>query len=50
MAGFAERMIGAEKLDVHIYEEVEGDRTAIGQAMAVVVLSAVAAGIGGTAG
>jgi len=46
MAGFAERMIGAAKLDVHIYEEVEGDRTAIGQAMAVVVLSAVAAGLG----
>ncbi len=46
MASFAERMIGAAKLDVHIYEEVEGDRTAIGQAMAVVVLSAVAAGIG----
>ena len=46
MTSFVERMIGAAKLDVHIYEEVEGDRTAIGQAMAVVVLSAVAAGIG----
>jgi hypothetical protein len=39
-------VIGAAKLDVHIYEEVEGDRTAMVQAMTVVVLSAVAAGIG----
>ena len=46
MASFAERMIGAAKLDVHIYEEIEADRTAMGQAMTVVVLSSVAAGIG----
>jgi hypothetical protein len=46
MASFAERVIGAAKLDVHIYEEVEKDRTSIGQAMTVVVVSAVAAGIG----
>lgn len=46
MASFAERMIGAAKLDVHIYEEVERDRTAMRQAMTVVVLSAVAAGVG----
>lgn len=45
MASFAERMIGAAKLDVNIYEEVEADTTATGQAMAVVVMSSVAAGI-----
>ena len=42
---FTDRMIGAAKLDVHVYEEVEADTSAMGQAMAVVVLHAVAAGI-----
>lgn len=46
MATFTQRMMGAAKLDVHTYEEVEADRTAFGQAMTVVVLSSVAAGIG----
>ena len=46
MASFAERVIGAAKLDVHTYEEVEADTTAFGQAMGVVVLSSLAAGIG----
>ena len=46
MASFAERVIGAAKLDVHTYEEVEADRTAMGQAISVVVLSSLAAGIG----
>ena len=46
MATFAERMIGAAKLDVRIYEEVEADTSALGQALGVVVLSSVAAGIG----
>lgn len=46
MASFTQRMMGAAKLDVHTYEEVEADRTATGQAMAVVVLASVAAGIG----
>jgi hypothetical protein len=46
MATFTQRMIGAAKLDVHTYEEVEADRTAFGQAMLVVVLSSVAAGVG----
>ena len=45
MASFVERMIGAAKLDVNIYEEVEADTSATGQAMAVVVMSSVAAGI-----
>ena len=39
-------MIGAAKLDVRIYEEVEADGTATRQAMGVVLLSSVAAGIG----
>ncbi len=46
MASFAQRMIGAAKLDAATYEEVEADSSATGQAMAVVILSAVAAGIG----
>jgi hypothetical protein len=40
------RMIRAAKLEVGLYEEVEADQGALGQAMAVVVLSALAAGIG----
>ena len=52
MASITDRMIRAAKLDVNLYEEVEADKSAMGQAMAVVVLSSVAAGIGtvGTAG
>ena len=52
MANFQDRIIRAAKLDVRLYEEVEADREAMGQAMAVVVMSAVAAGIGslGTGG
>ena len=46
MATFGERITGAAKLDVATYEEVEADRTALGQAMTVVVLSSLAAGIG----
>ena len=46
MASIQERMIRAAKLDVELYEEVEADRGAMGQAMTVVVLSGVAAGIG----
>jgi hypothetical protein len=46
MATIQDRVIRAAKLDVQLYEEVEADRDAMGQAMAVVVLSAVAAGIG----
>jgi hypothetical protein len=42
-----ERVIGAAKLSTATYEEVENDRGATMQAMSVVVLSAVAAGIGG---
>lgn len=46
MASFSERLIGAAKLDVEIYEEVEADTGAIPQALAVVVLSSLAAGVG----
>jgi len=43
---FLQRLIGAAALDVAIYEEVEADRTATGQALVVVLLSSLAAGIG----
>jgi hypothetical protein len=46
MTGFGNRMIRAAKLDATVYEEVEADTTAMGQAMGVVVLSSLAAGIG----
>jgi len=46
MASFTDRIIRAAKLDVNVYEEVEADRGALGQAMGVVVLSSIAAGIG----
>lgn len=46
MASIQDRMLRAAKLDVELYEEVEADRDATVQAMTVVVLAAVAAGIG----
>ena len=46
MSPFVDRMIRAAKLDVHLYEEVEADKGALGQAMGVVVLSSVASGVG----
>lgn len=46
MANFQDRIIRAAKLDVNLYEEVEADATATGQAMGVVILSSIAAGIG----
>ena len=49
MARIQDRMIRAAKLDAQLYEEVEADQGAMGQAMTVVVLSAVAAGIGNIA-
>jgi hypothetical protein len=42
-------MIRAAKLEIELYEEVEADQAAMGQAMGVVALSAVAAGIGSLA-
>jgi hypothetical protein len=46
MNSITERMIRASKLDVNLYEEVEADKTAMNQAVTVVVLSGLAAGIG----
>ncbi len=46
MATFGERIVRAIKLDKDIYEEVEADLTATRQAMGVVVMAAIASGIG----
>ena len=46
MANLGDRMIRAAKLDSHLYEEVEADSSATSEAMLVVVLSSIAAGIG----
>lgn len=43
---FTDRMIRAAKLDVNLYEEVEADKDAMRQAMGVVVLASLAAGVG----
>ncbi|MFC1795009.1 hypothetical protein ACFL3Q_15650 [Planctomycetota bacterium] len=48
MSNFGNRIIRAAKLDVDLYEEVEADKSALGQAMGVVILSSIAAGIGST--
>lgn len=47
MASFANRVVGAVKLNVATYEEVEHDVTATSQAAAIIALSSVASGIGG---
>jgi hypothetical protein len=44
--GLQQRMVRAAKLDVNLYEEVEADKAATGQAMLVVVLASIAGGIG----
>ena len=49
MTSLKDRIIRAAKLDVNLYEEVEADKQALGQAMGVVVLSSIAAGIGSIA-
>jgi hypothetical protein len=46
MADFKERIIRAACLDARLYEEVEADKEAMPQAMGVVVLSSLAAGLG----
>jgi len=46
MDNLKDRIIRAAKLDVALYEEVEADKDAIGQASGVVILSSLAAGIG----
>ena len=46
MASMVDRMIRAAKLDVQLYEEVEADKGALGQAMGIVVLASIASGVG----
>ena len=46
MTTFGDRIIRAVKLDAQLYEEVEADTGAMGQAMGIVVLSSMAAGVG----
>jgi hypothetical protein len=43
---FRQRAIGAARLDIAVFEEIEANRQATGQALAVVVLSSAAAGVG----
>jgi len=50
MTIFWDRIVRAAKLDVQLYEEVEADTGAMRQAMAVVVLSSMAAGVGSARG
>jgi len=45
-----DRMIRAAKLDPAIYEEVEKDRSATAQAVGVIVIASLAAGVGAAAG
>jgi len=49
MQRIADRAFRAAKLDPQVYEEVEADPRALGQAMAVVIASSIAAGIGSIA-
>jgi hypothetical protein len=46
MTSMVDRMIRAAKLDAQLYEEVEADKGSLGQAMGVVALSSIAAGVG----
>jgi hypothetical protein len=46
MQNLIDRMLRAAKMDATLYEEVEADTQATGQAAGVVILSSVAAGIG----
>jgi hypothetical protein len=46
MSSFMDRMLRAAKLEVALYEEVEADKSALPQAMGVVVLASIASGLG----
>ena len=50
MASFVDRVVGAARLDAKVYEEIEADPSAMGQAMAVVAAAALAAGVGSIGG
>src|SRR5919109_1664350 len=43
---FPQRAIGAARLEIPVFEDVEADRHATGQALAIVVASGIAAGVG----
>lgn len=43
---FGQRLVGALRLDASVFEEVEHDPSALGQAVGVVALAAVASGLG----
>jgi hypothetical protein len=43
---FRQRAIGAARLDIAVFEEIEANRQATGQALVVVMLSSAAAGVG----
>ncbi len=43
---FTNRIFRAAKLDAHLYEEVKANKSAMRQAMLVVILSGIAAGVG----
>lgn len=45
-SNFINRIFRAARLDAHLYEEVEADKTSMRQAMLIVILSGVAAGVG----
>lgn len=49
-SSFGERVIGALKLDSAVYDEIEHDPDALGQAAGVIGIAAVCSGIGSAAG
>lgn len=50
MKDFISRIIRAARLDVTLYEEVEGDKGSLNQAMVVVILSSAAGGVANVGG
>ena len=50
MNPYFNRMLRAAKLEPDLYEEVEHDKSAMGQALGVILLSSIAAGIGSANG
>lgn len=50
MASFVGRVLGAAKLSSATYEEIEQDKGAIGQALAVVLVASLCAGLGNAGG
>ena len=43
---FAERVVGALKLDANTFEDIERDPTAMGQAVGIIALAALASSLG----